>query len=349
MVGLLDNEIVLTNSKDGLQQLLDKYGSIRAISRETGVPKSTLQDRLNKYGLKSPYTQQTKGNVIFNDRNLSPTPLDVEDLIEKTIALQCSLDNTQIKQTELSLQIKDNKPIGIVFWGDWHIGSKGTDHLQWKKDVELISQLEGFYYIGMGDYGNFAINDKNQGEHFDEILKPEQQILMTNWAFEKTKKQALGLIRGCHPDRIYTNTGTDIVDEYCSIADCANLWHGAEINLIVGETDYRLRVRHKAPGESPINTTSAQRKQLETHGEADIVALAHLHYPDVEQRPIMGRSDVVLLRSGTYKVQDEFGQKLNGYKGTYGVPMVVLYPKEKIMVPFIDFNAGIKFLLNERN
>jgi hypothetical protein len=346
----LDNqEIFLTNNKEGLQTLLDKYGSIRAVSRATGVPKSTLGDRITKYGLQSPYVQQTKGNITFNDRNPSPTSLDVEDLIEKTIALQCSLDNTQIKQTNLSLEIKDNKPIGIAFWSDWHVGSKGTDHLQWKKDVDTISHLNGFYYLGNGDYINLAINDKNQGEHFDELLKPEQQILLANWAFEKTKKQALGLVRGCHPDRIYTSTGTDIIDEFCNIADCANLWHGAEIKLQIGDIEYIVRIRHKGPNESPINTTNAQRKQLETHGEADIVALAHLHYPDVEQRPIMGRNDVVLLRSGTYKIGDEFGQKLNGYKGTYGIPIVVLYPKEKRLVPFKDFDMGVKFLMSERS
>ena len=37
-----------TNSKEGLQKLLEQYGSIRAVSRATGVPKSTLQDRMAK-------------------------------------------------------------------------------------------------------------------------------------------------------------------------------------------------------------------------------------------------------------------------------------------------------------
>ena len=63
----------------------------------------------------------------------------------------------------------------------------------------------------------------------------------------------------------------------------------------------------------------------------------------------MGRNDVVFVRSGTYKIIDEFGQKLNGYKGTYGLPVIVLYPKEKRFVPFIDFTTGIKFLMNERS
>jgi len=343
----IDQTLVDTNSKNGLQQLLNKYGSIRAVSRETGVPKSTLQDRMTKYGLQSPYSQQVKGNVIFNDRNPVPDLSDIEDLIDKTIALQCSLDNTQIKQTNLSLEIKDNKPIGIGFWSDWHLGSKGTDHLQWKKDVDTISGIDGFYYLGNGDYCNLSLGT-HPGENYDELLQPEQQIAMAEYGFKKTKKQALGLTRGCHPDRIYTSTGTDIIDRFCGISDCANLWHGGEVKLLIGDIEYVIRIRHKAPGESPINTTNAQRKQLETHGEADIVALAHLHYPDIEHKPIMGRSDVVFVRSGTYKIYDEFGQKLNGYRGTYGVPMIVLYPKEKRFVPFRNMDIGIKFLNRER-
>lgn len=337
-----------TNSKEGLQKLLEQYGSIRAVSRATGVPKSTLQDRMAKYGLQSPYSQQIKGNVIFNDKNSIPNTEDIEDLINKTIALQCSIENISTKQTQLSLFIKDNKPIGIGFWGDWHLGAKGTDHLQWKKDVDTISHLDGFYYWGMGDYCNLAINNKNQGEHFDELLKPDQQISMARYGFEKTKDKALGLIRGCHPDRIYSLTGTDIMEDFCNITECANLWHGAEIKLQVGDIEYELRIRHKAPSESPINTTNAQRRQCERHGEADIIALAHLHYPDVEQKPFQGRDNVVFLRSGTYKHLDEYAQKLDGLKGTYGIPIVILYPKEKRMVAFKDFDMGIRFLVNER-
>lgn len=343
------------NTKQGLQQLLDTYHSIRAISRAINVPKSTLTDRINKFGLKSQYDlylkdnqqKQIKGNIVFNDRNETPDQSDIEDLIQKTIALQCSLDNLSTKQTKLSLNIKDNKPIAIGFWGDWHLGSKGCDYNQWQNDVKIISNLEGFYYIGMGDYVNLAL-DAHKGENFDELLTPSQQLQMANYGFYKTKNQAIGLLRGCHPDRLQSNTDTDIIEEFSKNADCANLWHGAEINLIINDIQYDLRVRHKAPGESVINTTNAQRKQCETKGETDIVALAHLHYLDVQQRGLQGREEVTFVRSGTYKIFDEYGQKLNGYKGNYGVPMCILYPNEKKIVPFRDFEAGIKFLNFER-
>jgi hypothetical protein len=199
----------------------------------------------------------------------------------------------------------------------------------------------------MGDYVNLAL-EAHKGESFDEILNPTQQLQLANYGFNKTKKQAIGLLRGCHPDRLQQNTDTDIIEEFSKIADCANLYHGAEVTLNVGDIQYVLRVRHKAPGESPINTTAAQRKQIETHGEADIVALAHLHYPDVEQRMFQGK-DVAFVRSGTYKIFDEFGQKLNGYKGTYGIPIVICYPKEKRFIAIKDFDLGIKFLMNERS
>jgi hypothetical protein len=355
--GNLDSQVldyqIDSTTKQGLQQLLNQYKSIRAISRAINVPKSTLTDRINKFNLKSQYDshnqqKQIKGNIVFNDRNETPDQTDIEDLINKTIALQCSLDNLSTKQTKLSLNIQDYKPIAIGFWGDWHLGSKGCDYIQWRKDIETISNLDGFYYIGMGDYCNLAL-ETHKGENYDELLNPSQQLQMAKYGLNKTKNQALGLIRGCHPDRLQKETDTDINEDFCKEADCANLWHGAEIDLTVGEINYKLRVRHKAPSESPINTTNAQRKQCEVHGEADVVALAHLHYPDVQQKPFQGKDNVVFIRSGSYKVWDEFGQKLNGYKGTYGISMIILYPNEKKIVPFMDFESGIKFLNSERN
>lgn len=53
-------------------------------------------------------------------------------------------------------------------------------------------------------------------------------------------------------------------------------------------------------------------------------------------------------RSGLYKVWDEHGQQLAGYKGKPGVPVVVMYPDKHEMAVFEDLEQGIRFLTAER-
>jgi hypothetical protein len=78
-------------------------------------------------------------------------------------------------------------------------------------------------------------------------------------------------------------------------------------------------------------------------GPCDIVFHGHLHFPQLDHTDKAGR-EVALIRAGSYKHEDEFGQKIAGYKGLYGAPMVILYPKSKKMIPIRNFEDGVNIL-----
>jgi hypothetical protein len=159
------------------------------------------------------------------------------------------------------------------------------------------------------------------------------------------KNKALALIRGCHDDWDKRSNNIDFVQNLCSkeVADCVNLWHGGEINIQLGQEVYKINARHKSAGNSQLNTTNAQRRLLDEKGIADVFAVAHLHYPDLQQIKRHGR-DVVYIRSGSYKIYDEYGQKLNGYEGKEGVPLIIYFPDHHETIPFKDLQRGIDYL-----
>ena len=41
--------------------------------------------------------------------------------------------NLESKQNKADIHLDDDKPVGIAFWGDWHIGAKGADYERFDK------------------------------------------------------------------------------------------------------------------------------------------------------------------------------------------------------------------------
>jgi hypothetical protein len=68
-----------------------------------------------------------------------------------------------------------------------------------------------------------------------------------------------------------------------------------------------------------------------------------LHYPDLQQLYRQGK-EVVYVRSGSYKKYDEYGQKLNGYSGKEGVPIMIYFPDRHEVIPFSDLQRGLDYL-----
>lgn len=330
------------DSPEGLRQLIDKYGGVTQCARALDVSRGKIFHRARKWGIT---IEDRKGSVVYQDRKIpNPEPDEFYDALESFIQAQEDMESVQ---TEITIAVEDNKPIGFANWGDWHLGAKGTDHAQFRRDIEIFTNTDGLYYGGTGDYKNNVIEFRPKGSGFDEVARPGMQDIMALDAAHKTSKAALYFVRGCHDDFDKQTSDRDFVAEMAQRAECANLWHGGLVHLRVGDITYDIRTRHKYKRESGLNTTNTQRAQVETDGPADMIVRAHLHYPDMQHTTKMGR-EMVYLRAGTYKYRDEFGQKIGGYTGEYGIPMVILYPDRKHMIPFRNFEDGLKALARER-
>lgn len=78
-------------------------------------------------------------------------------------------------------------------------------------------------------------------------------------------------------------------------------------------------------------------------GHCDIVAFGHKHYCEMQHTRRM-MDETIYIRSGTYKIYDEFGSKLGYGGGQYGVPAVILYPDKKEMIPIKDLSLAAELI-----
>lgn len=287
-----------------------------------------------------------KERITFEDMRQTSDD-DVEAFIDAMMNLQDVTEALDTKQVTGTVTLDDDRPVGIAFWGDWHHGGKGVDYHLLESDRRLILEAEGLYVAGTGDYKENCISGVHPGAAFGQIIQPGEQDRIVLYYWESMKQKALLVTRGCHDDWDKRMADIDFVAACAAKAGALNFWHGGTLTLRIGSQTYTGHIRHKFRYESTLNTTNAQRRMMEIYGPADFAVLAHLHNPEINERHFMGDYRW-FVRSGSYKVWDEFGQKIGGFKGKPGVPVLIFYPNERRIDGYKDLRAGIEALNNAR-
>jgi hypothetical protein len=293
--------------------------------------------------------------VIRIDRELkaefkdikTPQENDIWEYWEALKELADKAEKLDRKQTLANIHLKDDKPVGIAFTADWHLGAKGLDIENFEKDMNLLEETRGLYCIGLGDYkDNQNALVHPTGVQEQDFPSDMQDKVVKAWM---ERIVPLAVVRGCHDDWDKQISGKDFVDYICSDIEPRpyNLWHGGSINISLGTENYSMRVRHRIPNESNLNTENAFRRWYDRNGRADVLAAAHKHDPLVKDMYRQGHK-VTYVRAGTYKKYDEFGQKLAGYVGTRACPVVILFPNEHRVVSFEELQDAIIFLRGVR-
>jgi transposase-like protein len=327
----------LSLSVEEYEKLLAEHGSIAAVARETGRNERSLR-RWIKRNIKK---------VDYEDKR-ECSENDIDAFYNAMMAMQKAQQQLSTKQVKATIKIEDDKPIGIAWWSDWHEGAVGTDYDLLEHDSQLIRSTDGLYWIGGGDYKDNYISGTHVGANFEQIIQPGMQDIAVKRRMRMMADNCLALVRGCHDDWDKKQGDKDFIDSLCEITDAVNLWHGGDLFINLGSQKYHWKCRHKYPYKSSINVENSMRRIMEMQGPCDVAAEAHLHNPYCLERHLMGDYRY-FIRAGSYKVWDEHGQKLAGYKGKPGVPVMIMYPNERKLIGFRELEKGIEVLNALRN
>jgi predicted phosphodiesterase len=316
------------------------------------VSADTVRKKLKKLGIEkgkkttaeAPAQEATTGSgtvAIISDRINSGDP--TVDYLDALIEFQEKMVAADERQTRVTVEIPDSKPIGVIFTCDWHFGGLRTDHEGMINDFELFNQTEGLYGVLMGDYGDNVISGIHPGAQYEQILNPDKQREAIDHLVGKYfKDRTLAVIKGNHDNWQVRSTGDDFCKELSRTANAAYLWYGGQINMKFGEQTYTIQARHTYKYNSGLNTTNSQRN-LFANTHADVIALGHIHTNETHEKSVGGK-DTIWMRTGSYKITDDYSQWIGGYSADPRVPMVVFWPDKNKKVGFRDIRDGITFL-----
>lgn len=240
--------------------------------------------------------------------------------------------------------------IGVCFPGDIHFGGN-IEYELFDRDMAIIRETEGLYAVLMGDLiDNYKHQAKNgSGLYEGVIADSNEQIAILTTILRTIRGKVIALIQGNHEQ--FDGKWADIDRAEALAQDLGTTYFteaGGSIFAYVGEQRYHLIVKHQSRGGKQHAANTIYNEWPWTRERPDVVALAHLHEPMMQQ-PIRNGENVTYLRGGTYKLHDEWAAS-KMFRGYYGVPLVLLYPDERkiIPIPAEHFTDGVRLLQAER-
>jgi hypothetical protein len=263
----------------------------------------------------------------------------------------------QQAQTTFTPDDKD-MPIAIAFTGDWHLGAAGVLYGQLRRDMEVIADTPGLYAIGLGDYKENVKPQMKPGNalYANIMNEPGLQSRMALHRAEIARGKWLVIADGNHDAWDYSVAGISSTPQLAQHLGVPFFGEGGGTVFVeMAGVRYAIGVKHNNTGNSRLNTTNAQRRAFDewpNWENIDVICLAHFHFNDLQKVPRKGGA-CVYLRSGTYKAafspggitRDGYAAKF-GYTPEYGVPIVILLPYERRVIPFRgdDFKEGVEML-----
>lgn len=249
---------------------------------------------------------------------------------------------------------EDAAPVGIAFVSDIHAGAT-IDYARFERDLEAIRDTDGLYAVINGD---LTENTKPQAKSGTALYgavfgAPGLQLAyMTTrlaWIATPPRHKLLAIVEGNHDGFDGRFAGIDRLPQLAAHLGAEYFTEtGGSIFVHLGGQVYHLVVRHNHAGISQLNKGNSARRLYDewpwASEHADVIALAHTHEPHLEQ--VMRKGEIVTyVRSGTYKVRDEWAEN-NGWRSAYGVPVVVLFPGERRIVAFhgSQFGEAVEYL-----
>jgi hypothetical protein len=123
---------------------------------------------------------------------------------------------------------------------------------------------------------------------------------------------------------------------------------GGLLTVDLNGIKYKIGMQHKSRFNSSLNVTNANKRTLDLRWpSADVVAIAHHHVAAIEHVARWegeDKKDVVLVRTGTYKIGDQWGRSEGFGEGQLGSPAIVLDPKTKHIIPFLHIEDAESYL-----
>jgi hypothetical protein len=313
-------------------------------------------------------------NASFEDKNFGETPdgkttyepgfdqiffpdkKEVEEISWREFVATAQVnkdlgDRLKINQKTAQVEIKTDKPIGVLYTGDWHLGDGATDYASWLQMIHKFMEHPRLYMCDLGDAIQNMRVFKDLETVFEQVLNPNMQAYMMKSIVKELdeKNKVIARVRGNHDFDFDTRQfGSALQMYYYQTIKSPVFDNKGLLKLKVGEETYEHLLFHKGRGGGGQRPAGNAFNEFKNAFPAEVVAGGHDHrgaFEYLSWYTLDGdpRRDTFLIKCGTYQTDSRYGNSFFPNGGTPFMPVVIFWPNyhQKMFVPDIDMAITI--------
>jgi hypothetical protein len=316
-------------------------GNISAAAKAVGVKRSTIRNMIKRY--------KPPADDALEFPEFPPEYLPIDRLIDR-LKEQSSIKKASFDaHTWFPVKVKDDLPIGIMWFGDPHVDDNGCDWNLLSRHVELCHQ-PGVYGVNIGDttnnwFGRLASKYANQDTSVSTARR-----LAAWFMLESGVKWLLTLV-GNHDG---WGDGAAILAEMAKRHGTQKVvlhdWEARfSLNFSNG-TVINVWAAHDFPGDSQWNPLHGPVKAARFGPDVDLLVCGHKHNWGISQWELADKgTSPVMIRTRGYKFNDDYARRIGKQDQKAGSSIfTVIDPngptRESRIIPFVDVERGVEYL-----
>jgi hypothetical protein len=257
----------------------------------------------------------------------------------------------RLSEIKVGLDVDDY--VVVANMSDWHIGAEGCDIRRLKYDLDLICNHPRVYAALGGDLADNFILDKmaSASQASDAQVKVQWRLARYLLRPLLDSNSLLWVGSGNHDQWTQKVAHFDPVLD--ALKDVQVQYTGSSfqseagyVDLRVGSQTYTFFRKHRPSRfNSSFNRTHWLKQTLRGFlpREWDIGVVEHLHDMAIETFTYRRKKRIAIC-TGSYKIEDSYALVGGYYDGGYGVPCVLLSPRERQLIAFDNIKDALTAL-----
>jgi len=342
------------------REIYEQYGNTERVAREMGISRSTAERWLKSLGVVlcgrwGERLAKVATNLEAEKPDISLPVFPDEDIpVERIIDLQAERFEkrkaSHDAHTWFPVSVNDDKPIGIVWFGDPHLDDNGCHWPALKRHVELFKETEGLYGVNIGDTTN-CWGGRLIRKYADQDTSAKTARRLAEWFLLHSGIRWIVWLYGNHE---HMGDGAYILSEMAKRLGTQKIvMHDWEARFVLqfpkGES-FKIFAAHDFPGNSMWNPLHGPVRSARFGGSMDLLVCGHRHNWGISQWELAEQDSIpLMIRVRGYKYLDDYARRLGKTEQEEGQSILTIFnPQSKTkagrLQAFVDLEFGCDVL-----